>query len=69
MVREDWPIVFGRDRVISDRWPGPPVPTPSSSFWRIVLSKNSSSLLANDRRLHVLPLTNNVDLVIQPAGR
>lgn len=67
MVREDWPIVFGRDRVITDRQPGPSVPTPSSSFWRIVLSKNSSSLLANDPRLHVLPLTNNVDLVIQPA--
>lgn len=68
-VRKDWPFVFGRERVITDKRPGPPFPTPSSSFWQIVSSKSSPSLVANDRRLHALSLTNGIDLVVQPAGR
>ena len=67
MVREDWPMIFGREKVITDKRPRPPMPTPSSSFWRIVFSRNSPSLLANDRKLHVLPLSSTIDLVIQPA--
>ena len=69
MVREEWGIMFGWDKVVTNKTPGPLVPTPSSSFWRIVRSTSSPSLLANDGRLHVLPLGNSIDLVIQPDLR
>jgi hypothetical protein len=64
MVREDWPLFFGRDKVVTAGRIDLPAPTASSSFWR-VLSHPTASTIGPEQRLTVLPLMNDADLVFQ----
>ena len=64
MVREDWPLYFGREKVIAVGRTDQPMPTSSSSFWRVLL--HNTALSQADNRFKALPLTKNIDLVIQP---
>jgi hypothetical protein len=66
MVREDWPLYFREDRIVRSGRTDQPVPTLSSSFWTVVL-RSSSSAMADDPGMRVLPLTDEFDLVIRPA--
>jgi hypothetical protein len=65
-VREDWPLLFGEERIIREGKPGQPVPTVESSFWRIVwhvnLAAQPTTLTAT-----VIPLTRGYDLVVYPG--
>ncbi|MFZ1219546.1 MAG: hypothetical protein WAO00_09650 [Chthoniobacterales bacterium] len=65
-VREDWPLQFGRDRVITPGRSDQPVPALSSSFWRMSLNSNPSAT-EGDPRAIVLPVTPDVDLVVHPG--
>jgi hypothetical protein len=65
-VREDWPLQFGADRIIKPGRTGQPVPTLSSSFWRVALRSNASAI-EGEPGIIVLPLTRDVDLVVRPG--
>jgi hypothetical protein len=65
-VRENWPLQFGADRILTPGRSDQPVPTLSSSFWRTALHSNSSAT-EGDPRAIVLPLTFEVDLVVHPG--
>jgi hypothetical protein len=65
-VRENWPLQFGADRIIAPGRCDRPVPTLSSSFWRMALHSNPSAT-GGDPRAIVLPLTSEVDLVVHPG--
>ena len=62
-VREEWPLVFGEERIIRPGKASQPVPTLDSSFWRVALRSNSAKT-GGDPNAAVLPLTPEVDLVI-----
>jgi hypothetical protein len=62
-VREDWPLVFGVNRIIKPGRTDQPVPTLSSSFWRLALHSNQAKT-EGDPNATVLPLTSEVDLVV-----
>jgi hypothetical protein len=60
-VRENWPLQFGADRIVT---PGSSVqPLPTSSFWRMVLHSNPSPT-GGDPGAIVFPVTPEVDLVV-----
>lgn len=63
MVRENWPMLFGDEHIVTERKTGPEnIPTAASSFWRVVLHSNSSGAAA------VFPLTSQYDLIVYPGG-
>jgi hypothetical protein len=62
-VREDWPLPFGEDRIIRPGKTNQPVPTLSSSFWRVALHSNPAKT-EGDPNATVLPLTSECDLVV-----
>ncbi len=62
-VREDWPLPFGEERIIRPGKTSQPVPTLSSSFWRVSLRSNPAKT-EGDPNATVLPLTSEVDLVV-----
>ncbi|HEX8078130.1 MAG TPA: hypothetical protein VF511_09970, partial [Chthoniobacterales bacterium] len=37
LVREDWPLLFGEERIVREGKAGQPVPDASSSYWRVGL--------------------------------
>ena len=63
-VRENWPLQFGADRIITPGRSDQPVPT--SSFWCMALHSNPSAT-GGDPRAIVLPVTPEVDLVVHPG--
>jgi hypothetical protein len=65
-VREDWPLLFGEERIIREGKAGPPVPTPESSFWRVVWHPNLATQALTPTS-EVIPLTRGYDLVIYPG--
>lgn len=65
-VREDWPLLFGAEHIIKPGQPDQPVPTLSSSFWRLALH-SSPNPTEGDPRAIVLPVTSEVDLVVHPG--
>ncbi|MFN2622611.1 MAG: hypothetical protein ABR611_07180 [Chthoniobacterales bacterium] len=65
-VREDWPLLFGEERIIRSGKADPPAPTLSSSFWRISLRSNPAKT-EGDPDAIVVPLTSEFDLVIHPG--
>jgi hypothetical protein len=65
-VREDWPLLFGEERIIRDGKPGQPVPNPESSFWRVVWHSNLSAQ-ATTPTSTVIPLTRGYDLIVYPG--
>lgn len=63
-VRENWPLQFGADRIIT---PGKSVqPVPTSSFWAMALHSNPSAT-GGDPGAIVFPVTPEVDLVVRPG--
>jgi hypothetical protein len=62
-VREDWPLPFGEERIIRPGKTNQPVPTLSSSFWRVALHANPAKT-EGDPNATVLPLTSECDLVV-----
>jgi hypothetical protein len=68
MVREDWPLFFGRDKVVTPSRTDLPVPTASSSFWRVV-SHQTALTIGPEQRVTVLPLMNDADLVFEPPAK
>ena len=66
-VRENWPLQFGADHIITPGRSDQPEPNLSSSFWQIALHSNPSAT-GGDPRAIVLPLTSEVDLVVH-AGK
>jgi hypothetical protein len=62
-VREEWPLVFGEERIIRPGKASQPVPTLDSSFWRVALRSNRAET-ADDPNAALLPLTPAVDLVV-----
>jgi hypothetical protein len=62
-VREDWPLPFGEERIIRPGKTNQPVPTLSSSFWRVTLHSNPAKT-EGDPSAIVLPLTSDADLVV-----
>jgi hypothetical protein len=63
-VRENWPLQFGADRIVTR---GSSVqPVASSSFWAMVLHSNPSVAGADPRAI-VFPITPDVDLVVHPG--
>jgi hypothetical protein len=65
-VREDWPLYFGEDHIIRPGKSDQPVPTLSSSFWRLALRANRPAT-EGDPNAIVLPLTREFDLVLHPV--
>jgi hypothetical protein len=65
-VREDWPLLFGEERIIREGKPGQPVPEPESSFWRIVWHPNLAAQ-ATTPNATVIPLTVGYDLIVYPG--
>jgi hypothetical protein len=62
-VREEWPLLFGEERII---WPGRtdrPVPTLSSCFWRVSLRSNPAATEGDPNAIRV-PLNSEFDLVV-----
>jgi hypothetical protein len=68
MVREDWPLFFGRDKVVTAGRTDLPAPTASSSFWRVHLHQTASTI-GQDERVTILPLRNDRDLVFQTPAK
>jgi hypothetical protein len=62
-VREDWPLLFGEERIIRPGRTNQPVPTSSSSFWRVALRSNRAKT-KGEPNATVLPLTSECDLVV-----
>jgi hypothetical protein len=62
-VREDWPLLFGEERIIRPGKTNQPVPTLSSSFWRVAL-RSKPAKTEGDPNATVLPLTAEFDLVV-----
>lgn len=65
-VREDWPLLFGEERIIREGKPGQPVPTLQSSFWRVVWHPNLAAE-ATPPASTVIPLTRGYDLIVFPG--
>jgi hypothetical protein len=65
-VREDWPLLFGEERIIREGKSNQPAPTLSSSFWRVALRSNPAKT-EGDPNAIVLPLTSEIDLVVHRA--
>jgi len=66
LVREDWPLYFGEERIVREGKPGQPVPTLASSFWRVVLHSNSANL-ASAPNANLFSLTSDYDLIVYPG--
>lgn len=62
-VREDWPLVFGEERIIRPGKTNQPVPTLSSSFW-FVAPRSNPAKREDDPNAIPLPLTSAIDLVV-----
>jgi hypothetical protein len=65
-VREDWPLLFGEDRIIREGKPGQPVPTLESSFWRVVWHPKLAAEETTPGST-VIPLTRGYDLIVVPG--
>lgn len=65
-VREDWPLHFGAEHILKPGQPDHPVPTLSSSFWRVTQNSNPIAT-EGDPRAIVLPVAPGYDLVIHPG--
>lgn len=65
-VREDWPLLFGEERIIRAGKPGQPVPEAESSFWRIVWHPNLPAQVTTPNAT-VIPLTAGYDLIVYPG--
>ena len=65
-VREDWPLLFGEERIIREGKPGQPVPSLESSFWRIAWHANLPAQTITPTAT-VIPLTRDYDLVVYPG--
>jgi hypothetical protein len=65
-VREDWPLVFGAERILKPGRTDQPNPTLSSSFWRVALRAEHADIRVGEDPV-VLPLNGAVDLVIYPG--
>jgi hypothetical protein len=65
-VRENWPLQFGQDRIIKLGRTDQPVPTLSSSFWRVSLNSNPNRT-EGDANAILLTLSQGTDLVIHPG--
>jgi hypothetical protein len=63
MVREDWPLLFGEDRIVREGKPGRPAPTLTSSIWRVV-PHSSAPALAVDPKATIFPLGAEYDLIV-----
>jgi hypothetical protein len=62
-VREDWPLVFGEERIIRPGKTNQPAPTLSSSFW-LVAPRSNPAKREDDPNAIPLPLTSAIDLVV-----
>lgn len=65
-VREDWPLVFGEERILTPGKADRPVPTLSSSFWRVALHANSPAI-EGDANAVVVALSPGFDLIVHPG--
>ena len=65
-VREDWPLLFGEERIIREGKPGQPIPTTESSFWRIAWHANLAAQTIAPNTT-VIPLTQGYDLILYPG--
>ena len=67
-VREAWPLLFGEERIIreGESKPGQVIPTPDSSFWRVVWHPNLAAQ-ATTPTSTVIPLTRGYDLIVYPG--
>ena len=65
-VREDWPLLFGEERIIREGKPGQPLPEVDSSFWRIVWHPNLPAQEITPNAT-VISLTAGYDLVVYPG--
>jgi hypothetical protein len=65
-VREDWPLLFGEEKIIREGKQGVPIPNLESSFWRVALHAVPPAT-EGDLRAKVLELTPQFDLVIHPG--
>jgi hypothetical protein len=63
-VREDWPLLYGAERILTPGRTDEPVPTLSSSFWHVGLHPN---MVAMEGNTTTIPLTPEFDLVIRPG--
>jgi len=63
MVRENWPMLFGDEHIVTEGTSRENIPTTDSSFWRVVIHFNSASG-ASDNAAGVFPLTNDYDLIV-----
>ncbi|HSP44979.1 MAG TPA: hypothetical protein VLO30_03220, partial [Chthoniobacterales bacterium] len=63
LVREDWPLLFGQDRIARENDPSQPTPTLASSFWRVVPHSSSATLLT-DPKVRVFALPREYDLIV-----
>jgi hypothetical protein len=64
-VREDWPVLFGEERIVRAGRPGQPIPTLESSFWRIAWHPILPAQTLPPAK--VIPLTREYDLVVNPG--
>jgi hypothetical protein len=65
-VREDWPLLFGEERILREGKPGQPVPNLESSFWRVVWHPNLAAE-ATTPASTVIPITRGYDLIVFPG--
>ena len=65
-VREDWPLLFGADRIVTRDKTDQPKPIPSSSFWRVTLHSNPP--INEYPGTTVFSLTPEFDLVVRPGN-
>lgn len=65
-VREDWPLIFGAERILKPGRTDQPIPTVSSSFWHVALHAEPADTGAGENAV-VLPLNGAFDLVIYPG--
>lgn len=64
MVTKDWPVMFGREHVMSAGGATVSEPDRGGSGWRVVPSSVSLSLLRDDPTLHAFRIAAGVDLVV-----
>jgi hypothetical protein len=65
-VREDWPLLFGEERIVRPGQTDRSVPTLASSFWRVALHADPPTT-EGDANAIVLALSPGFDLVIHPG--
>jgi hypothetical protein len=65
-VREDWPLLFGEERIIREGKSGQPFPNPESSFWWVVWHPNLPGH-ATTPTSTVISLSHGYDLIVYPG--